>query len=526
MKTKKLVILLLALALAFTSACSKRKTVGSSQLRILMSNDLMPFEAVINQYVRENNGKQIQVDYEGITTIKNILQSNECPYDAVWLSNSIPLDMLSGGQRLSNTAFTCASPVVFGVRISKARQLGFMGEVGIGDIIGAIKQGKLSFIMPSVSQTNSGLAAYIGLLSALSGNPNVLTLEHLSNDQLYSELASLFMGVERSSGSDDYLNALIKEGAFDCMVSSEGNLVRLNRELEAQGKEPMFLLYPSDGVAIGDNPLAYIDQGNNSKLQEFLAFKSFVTSQDGKKLLADLGMRTDIGGLISPENSSIFKESWGIRGQEHISAIVFPSAGFITESLNIYQELFRKPSHTVFCLDFSGSMARSGHMQLMDAMSYILDPEEASKDFLQFTQNDKITIIVFASDAKVVASGDGSQSLELLAALESYSPNGGTYMHAGLLLALNEIDISQDGADSYSVSIVNMTDGEASSDWDSQMSLEQFYKESYGKIPILSIMFGEANASQLEPIAAYSTGKVFDGREDLKKAFQEVRGYN
>jgi Ca-activated chloride channel family protein len=45
-------------------------------------------------------------------------------------------------------------------------------------------------------------------------------------------------------------------------------------------------------------------------------------------------------------------------------------------------------------------------------------------------------------------------------------------------------------------------------------------------IPIYSIMFGNADESELLDIANLTNAKVFDGRTDLLKAFKEVRGYN
>ena len=47
----------------------------------------------------------------------------------------------------------------------------------------------------------------------------------------------------------------------------------------------------------------------------------------------------------------------------------------IKKSLGIYQTELRKPIHTVFCLDYSGSMYGEGIRQLTEAMEYILNEE-------------------------------------------------------------------------------------------------------------------------------------------------------
>ena len=76
----------------------------------------------------------------------------------------------------------------------------------------------------------------------------------------------------------------------------------------------------------------------------------------------------------------------------------------------------------------------------------------------------------------------------------------------------------------YNVSVVLMTDGQGNVG--TFKMLENSYKQINKTIPIYSIMFGSAMESQLKEIAQMSNGKVFDGKNDLVKAFKEVRGYN
>ena len=45
-------------------------------------------------------------------------------------------------------------------------------------------------------------------------------------------------------------------------------------------------------------------------------------------------------------------------------------------------------------------------------------------------------------------------------------------------------------------------------------------------MPVFSIMFGDADESQLEDLAELTNARVFDGRENLVGAFRSVKGYN
>ena len=49
-------------------------------------------------------------------------------YDAVWCSNSIWLYMLDSKIKTTNSKSTSINPVVFGIKKSKAEELGFIGK--------------------------------------------------------------------------------------------------------------------------------------------------------------------------------------------------------------------------------------------------------------------------------------------------------------------------------------------------------------------------------------------------------------
>lgn len=84
--------------------------------------------------------------------------------------------------------------------------------------------------------------------------------------------------------------------------------------------------------------------------------------------------------------------------------------------------------------------------------------------------------------------------------------------------------LSEEDLEKYNISIIAMTDGQANVGTFSE--LNSMYSRNGNSIPIYSIMFGSAVKRQLQDMATLSNGKVFDGKQDLKRAFKEVRGYN
>ena len=102
-------------------------------------------------------------------------------------------------------------------------------EVSVSDLLSAIQSGKLNFCMTSATQSNSGCSAYIGFLYALLGNPDVITSENLQTPGLAEQITQLLSGVDRSSGSSDWLKDLFLTGGYDAMVNYECLIISANQ---------------------------------------------------------------------------------------------------------------------------------------------------------------------------------------------------------------------------------------------------------------------------------------------------------
>ena len=488
---------------------------------IISSQENEPLEEIIKNYA---NKKGYNVNFEYAGTLDIIAKLNEGEsYDGVWLSNSIWGYMLDSSINLSNSKCTSINPVIFAIKKDKAEELGFTNKtVYTKDIVNAISEGKLKFSMSNPTSTNSGASAYLGMLATLAGNPEVLTEENLKDETLQANIKTLFSGMERSSGDEDFLEELFLNGNYEAVVTYESSIININKQLVAKGKMPLYAIYPVDGVSISDSPFAYIDNKNEGKKKIFEDIQSYILSNEGQKLLQEKGKRTWYGGISENVDETIFNPDWGINTKEYISPIKYPSAEVIKKALNLYQEQLRKPVHVAFCLDYSGSMFGEGITQLKAAMKYILT-EEAASDFIQFSEQDKIDIIPFTGYVKDVWSSDnGTNTNELLDHINKNSPNGTTAIYAAANKALELL--KDEDASTYNLSIVLMTDGEGNVG--KFEDLRNYYRNLNLDIPIYSIMFGEASEIQLKQIASLTNAKVFDGRKDLVKAFKEVRGYN
>lgn len=519
-------ILIVVVGMIFAIICVKTFVLdeysegGKRSFYILSNPDNKDFMDELISY-GDKEHISVYVEYADDLEALDILEEDSSKYDAVWLSNSIWLYMLNG-VKVTNSKSISINPVVMGVKKSKAQELGFVNnEIKNSDILNTVKSKKLKYVMNSVTKTNTGLTAYLGFLNSLAGSPEILTSEMIKDETLISNLKSLFSGVERVSGSTSFLEDMfLKSNDYEAVIATESSLIRINKQLESSGKDTLYLLYPTDGVAINDSPFAYVDRGQE-KLDKFNILQSYLLSLDTQKDLEKLGKRTWYGGTNSNADKDVFKTSYGIDTNKYLIPLKYPSKKVMNEAIGLYIAELRKPAAVAFCLDYSGSMSGNGVTQLKDAMEFILDSEKASTERLQFSKNDNIIVIPFDTSNRSTWYSKGNDTSELITKISSARPTGGTNIYGCSVEALKELKKYNDD---YTKSVILMTDG--LSNTGSYTSLVNYYQILDEKIPIYSIMFGASDETELTNIANLTNAKVFDGRTSLIRAFKEVRSYN
>lgn len=492
-------------------------------IRILSGSENEELETVIDE-CSQATGVEIEMDYKGSVDIMRELESGAKEYDAVWPASSIWLSMGDVDHLVKHSQSISMTPVVFGIRESLAEELGFKEkDVSVKDILAAIQDGKMSFCMTSATQSNSGASAYIGFLYALLGKQEGMTAGDLKGEQLRADITGLLGGVERSSGSSDWLKDLFLKEDYDAMVNYECLIIDANRQLESEGKEPLYIVYPYDGLSIADSPLGYVDHGDSQKEEAFQAVQQYLLSEEAQSQIEATGRRISANG-VSDENRDVFKEEWGIDTERILSPIQMPDSDVLMEALNLYQTSFKKPSLNIYCLDFSGSMEGTGETQLKDAMSQILLQENASRNFLQANAGEVNEVIFFDNTILDIerAADDSDEALaQLYQKVADFQIAGGTDIYNAAAQALAEA--SSYDLEKYTPAIILMTDGVSEYNY-------QTFQEAWDTlgidVPVFSITFGAADPTQLEELAEATGGRVFDGTQDLTEAFRSVKGYN
>ena len=515
----------------FTPSSGKAQTT----LRIASGSENREAADAIQSAV-DASGVAVQLDYMGSLDIMNLLKDGGGDYDAVWPASSIWVSMGDTNHLVKDAKSTSTTPVVLGVAKSKAVELGWADDSGAtkpvstSQIIDAVSAGKLSFAMTSATQSNSGASAYLAFLTALTGKDTPLTAEELNDAALQEKMTSLLSGVDRSSGSSDWLKDMVVKDpdAHPAMVNYESLVAQANKELEQSGHEPLLAIYPTDGIAVSDSPLGYVDRGQNTE-DAFTSFQQALSSDDAKLKLERVGRRTGLAGRVANLDDdgvkATFRADWGISTDASVlKTVPMPAAEVTQSTLNLYQAKLRRPSLTVWVVDYSGSMNGEGKRGVVDGLTQALDPTESAKSMIQPADDDDNLFIPFSDHVITGVAAKGTDTQMILDEAQSTEATGGTNIYAGLEEALDFLKTS-DEVKGRTVAIVLMTDGQ-SMDQDKDKFVSD-YQASGLDVPVFSIMFGDADPTQLDELSELTNGKTFDGRTgDLASVFRTVKGYN
>jgi Ca-activated chloride channel family protein len=510
-----------ALALGACSAPGPQFTILSGS-----ENDVL--EPMVQEFCKSRRAI-CTVRYQGSLDIALALKpGNDPEADAVWPAASIWIDMFDTARRVKSVKSIAQMPVILGVRRSKAQALGWVGtKVTTRDILAAVEGGRLQFLMTSATQSNSGAAAYLAMLAAGIGKPDLIESGDLDKDEVLSTVRGLLRGVERSSGSSGWLADLYRDGErsgahYEAMWNYEAVIKETNDKLIADRKEPLYAIYPEDGVSIGDSPLGFVDRGRGKPVEDFFNdLQAFLLKVETQAKIATTGRRVELG-RAAPLRAD---KATNLDPGRPLTVVRPPEPAVIQKALALYQEALRRPSLTALCLDVSGSMQGHGEQQLLDAMRFLLTPARTREMLVQWSKEDRIIVLPFSDRVlwtETVAGDDAAQAALLTKTLQLRA-NGGTDFYTCGARALAAMKPQLDG-ERHLPAIVIMTDGKSQG---TMSTFESAWRADGRRVPVFGVTFGDsADRSQLDNLAALTGGRVFDGTKSLTQAFRAVRGYN
>ena len=505
-------------------------------LSIVAGSENKSLEPLIMDWAKKNN-TALTISYLGSVDISRALEKGSAGgFDAVWPAQTLWIALGDTNKVAKHVQSILRSPVVLGLKKSIAQKLGWVGrqDITVQMIAEAARTNQFRLAMTSATQSNSGASAYIGFLYAMAGNPDVLTMANLSDPKVQDAVRSLLAQVDRSSGSSGWLkeSLVANPAAYDAMFNYESTILEADQALTAAGQEPLYIIYPANGLSVADSPLAYIDKGDAAKEAAFLKLQEFLLSAETQKALSDLGRRSGLVGIEAQSaDPAVWNADWGADLNHDIAPVPTPAPDVIAEALSLYQTELRKPSLTVWVLDISGSMGGAPIEQLKTAMGLLLNKKVAAMNLLQPSRRD-VTIIIPFNDqigAPIIVKGSGDAELAAaLAQVDQLQAGGGTDLYGALAAALQALQPYKDDGTlfTYLPAIVAMTDGASDMiNFDYFTSVKT--KIGFGSdVPIHAIAFGDADMAQLTALTTGSIGRIFVAGDDMAGALRQAKGYN
>jgi Ca-activated chloride channel family protein len=278
-------------------------------------------------------------------------------------------------------------------------------------------------------------------------------------------------------------------------------------------------------VVTADYPLILLEGGKREAYQRLV---DYLRSADFQQWMMEETYRRPV--LSQVKLSAKFP-----RGL--ILELPFPnSLATVNEILFAYLDEHRRPSHSFFVLDVSGSMGGERIKQLKQALLNLTGLDRSvTGQFARFRQRERVTFIEFNNQIRGIneynissretGEADMQQIRNHVSGLRT---GGGTAIYDALAKAYELAAQAMASDPDRFYSIVLMSDGQSNNGMNYR-SFDKHYRrlpETMAQVRSFPVLFGESNDREMRKLAELTGGRVFDSRKhSLAHVFKKIRGY-
>jgi Ca-activated chloride channel family protein len=449
-------------------------------------------------------------------------------FDGAWLANN-RYALLTPGvkEKVLASERTMLTPVVLGIKRSKAQSLGWADQNGVSnpaitwkDIAKAAEKGRFSFAMTSPSASNTGFSGLMGVAAALADKGDALEVRDIKA----SQLTAFFKAQTLTAGSSGWLaDAYVREqGRMDGMINYASTLLALN----ASGKltEPLALIYPKEGIVTADYPLMLLNPAKRAdydRLMAYLRSPAFQAPMSQQTFRKPVALDVAFDAALYPDN---------------LVELPFPAKLAVIDAiLQAFDNEIRRPADSSFVLDISGSMGGPRMEQMKAALLGLTGLDTSlSGRFARLRERETLSLTAFDDSVRPTASfalnKNNRESAEqrIRDYVQQLQPEGGTAIFSAARAVYIQAAARRLQTPDRYYSVVLLTDGESNHGLDAK-AFESWYSqlpEADKGIRIFAIQFGEAQARQLEALTRLTGGRIFNAtKTPLSQVFKEIRGY-
>lgn len=489
----------LATVMLLTSCAA---TPATQPLTVLIDSDLAALEPLLTE-MGDETGLRLRVDYQPTLTASRLL-AEPTDYDLAWLSTDRYLRLgLPRGDPPRTATMTTA--VAVGLRPGVSERLRVNRDPTWADLADAAAEDRLTFAMADPRRSDSGVAALVGVATAAAGTGSALRMEDITCDRLRGfQHGHRVMADTAARTADGFVRA---GSTVDGLVGYESDLAALN----ASGRlaEPLEIVRPADGAVRSDYPLLLIDL---NRQDDYRRMADWLRTESAQRRLVETWRRPVVADVLSPPG---LPESTGAE-------LYFPDDAEVVETLvDRYAAARDRPTaHTVFVLDFSGSMRGERIAALRTAFGRLTGAGEPA--FSRFHTGEWVTVLRFGAtvvrEPTVTVAGPGDlERLRAAVATESYAAETAVWS------ALDHAyDVAAESPADTPVAIVLVTDGRSNAG----LSLADYLREPRpAHVPLLVLSTGEADRAALARVAAAAGGRLANvASTELARTLEDLRG--
>jgi Ca-activated chloride channel family protein len=504
-------------------------TYAPYPLYVLASDELADLDRLgILKAAAQATGVTVKLTYTGtLTGTQAVLDGRASGYQAVWFSsNNYFMLHLGGLAKLDASNRIMYSPVILGLQTSVAQRLGWIGKpVSWADIAAAAAAHKFTFGMTDPNLSNSGFLALASAATALAGKGAALQESEIP--AAIHALHGLFGQQHLKRPSSGKLADAYRDNGtppVDGLIEYESVLLSLN----ASGKlrEPLTLIYPSDGVITDTYPFSLLASAPAAAKNAYTRLVNYLLRTDVQQRIMNLTGRR-------PATLGVQLDA-ALRSHPLLEQPFPGTIGVVNDLLAAYNGTLRLPARTVYVLDTSGSMAGSRIAELKQALDYLTgataSPAGRSS---QFQEREQVTLLPFSTtpgtaDTVNIPARNPEQALaQIRSDAGNLTAFGWTAIYTALESAYRVITAEAATDPNRITTIVLLTDGE-NNRGDDLRAFTAFYDRllpAIAAVPVFPVLFGEARRADMNAIAQLTGGAVYDARaQSLTAVFGAIRG--
>ncbi len=524
-----LVVIVLGVSAFFPgrlSPVTRLTVLAGSELRHLLEGSSFTDEL-------RSEGIVLDVQYAGSLEGADRIARGE-QFDIAWFGTDTYLKLVSARTRqtFQYSEPVMESPVALGVKRAVAEGFGWKdrGVVPWKDIVDKAGSGRFRFAMTDAVLSNSGFSALVGAATAAS--PAAEDGSALCSAEAVDSapLKKLFFGnTVRAPGSGELDDAFLKDqDRLDGLVNYESEILALQRSDQLR-TGPISIVYPQ-GTVYATYPVTLLDTG---RAKVYGRLVEWLHRESTQQLLTHDSLRRPVPTDVTAPDPAIPP----VRPPRTPLPC---DAATITALLDAYLDRFQGPSHTIYLVDVSRSMAGDPLQALSHALIDLTGGEDPglAGQFVRFRSEERVTIIPFATTIRPALDfdiPDPDHKEPVLDAIRSYAERlsadqgVGTVLYEAVLEAYRRAQADTRTSEGFATSIVLMSDGENFPPQDAKEFETQLpgVRAGAGSVRTFAVRFGtKSDLTGLQTVADDTGGKVFQADiTSLSEVFRLIRGY-